>query len=347
MHKKEILLLALIAAIFIFPCPSLAQIIQKAPTLQQTPTTKISISSADMGNLVNSFFSGTKFMANSAGNINDYPHRIEFNKSGMAPLVWPLGRMEYNLTDAEKVATTGEYWSGLPGLGLSQGKIRTKTIRSSLEHWVPEVWSGLIENYQIKISLKFKSLQLTATGVAGAFPQTTPLTKTRRIVENNPTAITGVPFADILSYVGWMDTWDWIHPLADTTIKDHHNGQTFLNITLSPSYLNNAITYNLVNITWYSTPVGGAFMSSHTASSPYPDYDFELFNQVPTLKDRILSYNTYSKEVIRNFTTTLFNNTDFKTILSASLTDLARQKLPSGAQIKSVLAGSNYITVVY
>jgi len=46
--------------------------------------------------------------------------------------VWSLGRMEYNLTDAEKVATTGDYYSGIPMVASTRGKMRTKIIRASL-----------------------------------------------------------------------------------------------------------------------------------------------------------------------------------------------------------------------
>jgi hypothetical protein len=319
---------------------------QRPLARQQKPTlpNSVPITSSDFGTLTKTFFSDARLTANSCGNVNDYPHQMRFSKPGVATRTSPLGRMDYGLTEDEKKKTTGNFWSGIPLIATQSGQLRTKTIRACIQYWTPELWMGSVANGQMKIQIKVHTIQ-TGVTVPGSMPVTTPLVKTRRIVEHSYTQSDAPVVGAVLGLLGWMDTWDWKHPYADATIFDYHNGQSWLNVVLSPAFVNGSITYNVVSAAWEMT--GGRFMHSHTIAPSFKDIDFGLFAQLPDLPGRILAYNESCKELIRSFVVSVLDQADVKALLSQGLLNLARQKMPSGSVITEVRGAGDNIQVYY
>ena len=327
------------------PPPRQVQTQQPVPR-QAKPTGhgSISITSSDFGTLTKTFFSNAILSANSSGNVNDYPHQMLFSKPGVAKQTSPLGRVEYNLTEDEKKRTTGNFWSGIPLIAMQSGRLRTKTIRASVQYWTPELWLGSVTNGQMRIQIKFHTIQRGVT-VPNSMPLTTPLVKTRRIVEHSYTKSDAPVVGDVLPLFKWMNTWNWQHPYADATIFDYHNGQSWLNVVLSPGFVNGSITYSVVSAEWEMT--GGRFMHSHTIAASFKNVDFGLFEQLPNLQGRILAYNESCKESILSFVRSVLNQADVKALLSQGLLNLARQKLPIGSTITKLRGDGGNILVYY
>jgi hypothetical protein len=326
------------------PVPQLLGQTTQPPRLPKaTGHGSVMITSAEVDGLVKGFFSDAQFTANSCGNVNATPHQMKFGKAGVAPLVQPLGRLEYNLTESEKRKTIGNYWSGIPLIASQSGQLRTKTVRACTEYWTPELWIGEVKAGKLRVQIKLHTLQKSAT-VPGSFPKTTPLVKTRRIVEHNVSQSDAPIVGGVLAVAGWRDAWDWKHPYADATIKDYHNGQSWLTVELSPGVANGAVTYDVVGTAWQMT--GGGFMNSHSIGD-IGDTDFLLFNQLPGLQGRILAFNESSKKTISSFAASVFKKADVKSLLSQALLNLAKQKVPSGSIITNVKGEGSGIRVSY
>jgi len=302
------------------------------------------IDSAEFDGVVHAISANAVISANSCGNVNEYPHQLSFSMPNTSPMTAPLDRLDYSLTEEERRTTEGRFWSGIPYIAEISGKIRTKAIRACIEHWSAVDWIGSIVDGHLEVWIRLETSQLTAT-VPNSWPKTTPLVKTRRINEYKYDSAPRVgPLAGV---VGWIDQWDWDHPGADITIKDLHNGWSYLIVQLKPELEGNRFTYVVTDVSWLSNPPGGFFMGSHVSTALFPDTDLGLFNQLPSLRERILTFNTTKKESIRQFVSQIFNSSSVKSRVTGALIEKVRSKIPAGATLTRLFVSGDHITFSY
>ncbi len=328
------------------PLPSLTEQQRTAQeaeqrTLQNLLARSVRIDDPAFTGIVQRALAGVRLSANSCGNVNEYPHKVTLSLPNLAAIEQPLDRLEYGLTPDEKNTTEGAFWSGIPYIAAVEGTLRTRRIRACVEHWEALEWGGSVAQEHLLVGFRLETAQLTSTA-PNSFPRTTPLIKTRRMIEYKYSSVANVPGVSLL---GWMDLWDWNNVGADITIRDYHNGVTSVLIELQPALEDGRLTYGVVKVNWLSPE--GAFMSSHTPTAFYPAGDFGLFQQVPSLQQRILQYNSSKRESFTQFVAAAFDGSVVKARLSDALNTYVTSSAPAGARLTDILWSGSSLRVLY
>jgi len=308
-------------------------------------TRAIKIDSALFGSILNQVLAGIHLSANSCGNTNDQPHRMRLSLPHIVVIEQPLNRLEYSLTAAERSATEGSTWSGIPYVAQVGTTMRTKRIRACVEYWHALEWSGEVAENHMQVLFRVETAQLSSN-TPNSFPKTTPLIKTRRIIEYKFTSGTDLPVVGSSpALLGWRDLWEWNHVGADITIKDYHNGWTYIIVDLKPVLQGGSISYGVTSVTWLSPE--GSFRSSHVPTVVFPDIDLSLFQQVPSLKQQILEYNQRERKAFTDFVARAFDTSEVKSLISGAINTYVTNKLPAGARITEIIESESSMNFIY